>query len=67
MNVEINRLLDFEMGRLSRTEEIALFQELLDSGDIDNLNSFYKKKMTMMVTRGIVKNKVSYSYGDVRE
>ncbi len=62
-----NRLLDFELGRLSKLEEIALFQELLDTGFIDQLNSSYKKKMTLMVMRGLVKNKVSYSYDTVRD
>lgn len=48
----IERLNDYELGRLDHEETVALFQELLDTGMIYHLQGFYGRTANQLLATG---------------
>ena len=52
----ISKIMDFESGEMTKTEEvIVLFQELVDSGMIFNLQGHYHRLFNQLADAGLVK------------
>ena len=52
-----DNILNFEAGRLSDEQVIALFSGLVDTGAIWNLPPQYQETAAELINRGLLKNK----------
>lgn len=55
--VAIDRIIDYECGNLSDDEIIALFQELIDSGIVWQLQGHYGRTARALINAGLCVNK----------
>jgi len=51
----LEKIIAFESGELSNKEGIQLFQELIDSGEINNTSAFYQNKAFRLMAVGACK------------
>lgn len=51
------RLHEYEMGRLSEEEVLALFQELVDSRVVWQLQGIYGRRAAQLIEAGLIKPK----------
>ncbi len=49
----INRIMDYEDGQLSEEEAIALFQDLIDSGLVWQLQGSYGRTASALIEEGL--------------
>ena len=55
--VDIERIIDYEVGELNEEETIELFQDLVDSGMVWGLQGHYGRTATAMIDAGLIESR----------
>ena len=55
--VDIERIIDYEVGELNEEETIELFQDLIDSGMAWSLQGHYGRTATAMIDAGLIESR----------
>jgi hypothetical protein len=56
MTMKTRQLLDWESGILNKGEETAMFEELVDSGELGELPAKYKRRADELRAAGMIED-----------